>query len=286
MTDRLLRGGGHLQAKLSGHRLLHSVQQRGMSEQIVKKMLRYIRDGGDDIALDQMGITADIRLALRAELPTIAKFDASGNPAGFEAHKISDPELRKAVIQAVWRGTNQIIQGTFVGERGKWAHDGWLKLLTEFRSFSIVSMEKQWGRQRNSHGKFKAYGMAMGLMSMAIPIHYARVYAASIGREDQEAFIEKRTDSYHTARAVMGYAAMLGVAPDMVDFLTAVAPEALTGPQPPAGRDAVGGMLLPSASTVNDIYKAMQDPTDPNKALRALPMGNLPYLVPFFNTAR
>ncbi|MCL5460343.1 hypothetical protein M3M33_17025, partial [Loigolactobacillus coryniformis] len=59
--------------------------------------------------------------------------------------KITDPVARNATIQAVWRGTNQIIQGTYIGERGKWAHDGWQQLLTQFRTFSLVSMEKQWG---------------------------------------------------------------------------------------------------------------------------------------------
>jgi hypothetical protein len=56
-VDRLLRGGLHVQAKLSFWRSLHAAQQRGMAEQIVRKSLRYMRDGTEDAALNDMGFT-------------------------------------------------------------------------------------------------------------------------------------------------------------------------------------------------------------------------------------
>ena len=144
MMDRLLRGAGHLQSKLSGWRAIHSAQNRGYAEQIVKKMLEYVHDGKSDSALDDFGITASVRQHLRDNLNDIASFDSAGRPLGFDVTKIPDPDIREQVIQSIWRGTHQIIQGTFIGEKGKWAHDGWSQMVTQFRSFGITSMEKQW----------------------------------------------------------------------------------------------------------------------------------------------
>lgn len=290
LTDRLLRGGGHLQSKLSGWRMVHSAQQRGMAEQIVHKMAKYLRDGKDDVALQQFGVTPEMRAALRADLPNVATFDGAGNLTRFDVTKITDPDVREQVIQAVWRGTSQIIQGTYIGERGKWAHDGWLKLLTQFRTFSITSMEKQWGRQRNSRGAAAAFGLLIGSMSMAVPVYMARVYANSVGRPDQEAYIEERIQPQALARATLNYVASAGMVGDFIDLLSATLPEKW-GIKPTGGRsgvetDFVGNYVLPASSLVNDIWKYVQSPLEVDDAAKILPMGRLPFVVPLMNATK
>ena len=290
LTDRLLRGGGHLQSKLSGWRMVHSAQQRGMAEQIVHKMAKYLRDGKDDVALQQFGITQEMRAALRNDLPNVATFDGAGNLVRFDVTKITDPNVREQVIQAVWRGTSQIIQGTYIGERGKWAHDGWLKLMTQFRTFSITSMEKQWGRQRNSRGGAAAFGLLVGSMGMAIPVYMARVYANSIGRPDSEQYIEERLQPQALVRATLNYVASAGMAGDFIDLLSATLPEEL-GIKPTGGRsgvetDFVGNYVLPASSLVDDIWKYVQSPLEVDDAAKILPMSRLPFVVPLMNAAK
>lgn len=290
VTDRLLRGGGYLQGKLSGWRLVHSAQQRGMAEQIVHKMMRYVREGSDDVALQQFGITTDVQAALKADLNKVATFDQQGNLTRFDVTQITDPDIREQVIQAVWRGTSQIIQGTYIGERGKWAHDGWLKMMTQFRSFSITSMEKQWGRQRNSRGSYAALGMMLGSMSIAAPIYMARTYAASVGRPDQEEFLEQRLQPEAIARATLNYIAMSGMAGDFIDLTSSLLPEEL-GITPTGGRsgvetDFVGNYVLPASSLVNDVWKYAQSPLKVDDAVRILPMSRLPYLLPLTNATK
>jgi hypothetical protein len=303
MADRLLRGGGYLQGKLSGWRLIHSAQQRGMAEQIVHKMARYLRDstervtpdgiyireGKEDVALEQFGINAEVRTALRGELDKIAKWDG-GRLVEWDVTKISNPDIREQVIQAVWRGTAQIIQGTYIGERGKWAHDGLMKLLTQFRTFSITSMEKQWGRQRNSRGKFAAAGIVLGAMSLAAPIYMARTYVSSIGRPDQEAYLEERLAPQHIARATMNYVAGVGMAGDFLDLISATLPTDI-GIKPTGGRagvetEFVGNYIAPSLSLVDDAWNYVQSPLSLEDATRILPGKNLPYLVPILNAAK
>lgn len=292
VVDRLLRGGNHLQAKLSGWRYIHSAQQRGMAEQVVHKMMRYVRDGNEDKALRDFGVTEEVQAFLKDNLSKIATFDGD-RLVRFEADKLPDGELRDQVIQSVWRGTQQIIQGTFIGEKGKWAHDGLLKALTQFRGFGLISMEKQWGRQRNLHGSYAAFGMAIGAMSLAAPIYMARVYASSIGRPDQQEYIDRQLTPQNVARATLNYIAMSGMAGDFIDLTTAVMPDAVkeaTGfnPMGSTGKEAdmVGNYILPSASLANDAFKWLQSPFDLQDAAKIIPGSRLPFMVPLMNAAR
>jgi hypothetical protein len=291
VTDRLLRGGGYLQAKLSGWRLIHSTQQRGMAEQVTRKVMRYIKEGKEDEALKGFGVNDNLRAALAADLDKIAVFDGNNKLTALDITKMTDPAVASELVQVIHRGVNQIIQGTFIGERGKWVHDGWLKLLTQFRSFSITSMEKQWGRQRNSHGVFAATGMLLGAMSMAAPIYMARVYAASIGREDQQEYLKARLTPQGIAKGTMNYVAMSGLFGDFADLLTAVAPDKVkdklgitqTGTRAGTESEFIGTFLAPSAGLVDDAWKYLQSPDDLKEGAKLAPLGKLPYMIPLLN---
>src|SRR5690606_23751000 len=100
-----------------------------------------------DVALAQMGFGPDVVQALRRS----HAFEWSGGRlVGFDITKIEDVAVAEQVAQGVHRGVKQIIQGTFIGEQGKWAHDDFLKTLAQFRTFGITAAEKQWARQRNT----------------------------------------------------------------------------------------------------------------------------------------
>lgn len=288
-TTRILRAGAHYQSILSGWRLVHSAQQRGVAEQIVKKIAKYTRNGQNDISLQQFGISPELQAALRKDLDAVTGWDGA-KETGFDVTKITDPEVREQVIQAVHRGTLQIIQGTFIGERGKWVHDGWMRALAQFRTFPITSMEKQWGRQRNSRGVASALGMIMGSMSLAAPIYMARTYANSIGRSDQEEYLEKNLQPINIARATMNYVAMSGMAGDFVGFTSSLLPDDW-GVSPVQGRngqaaDFVGSYILPASSLVDDGYKLLQNLDDPAAWGKVAPFGRLPWLLPAINAAK
>jgi hypothetical protein len=287
-ADRLLRGAGHLQGKLSLWRTVHSAQQRGMAEQVVAKMARYVKDGTEDTALAQFGISKELAARMRVDIDKVAQFGPNGRTIGFDVTKFTDPDVAEQVVQSVHRGVSQIIQGTFIGERGKWAHDGYMKLLTQFRSFSITSMEKQWGRQRNSRGTAATLGILVGAMGAAMPVYAARVYASSIGRDDQEEYIEKRLDPAMMARAVLNYVALSGMAGDFLDAGAALAPDswgmgAMTGGRAGVDTDFVGNLIVPAASIVNDSWKALQNLDDPEKVAKVLPLSRLPFMMPAIN---
>jgi hypothetical protein len=281
MADRLLRGGGYVQGKLSMWRAIHSTQQRGFAEQIVRKAAEYIHGGLEDVALKDMGISAELSKKIRDSGAIVME----GNRLKeFDITKVADKAAAEEFVQAIHRGVGQIIQDSFIGEKGKWAHDGLMRLMTQFRTFSITSVEKQWGRQVGNVGTYKALGMMMGAMSLAAPIYMARTYLQSIGREDREAYLEKQLTFDKIARATLNYIAMSGLAGDFLDVTSSVTGVGeSTGGRAGQGQSFLGNVVAPAAGLLEDTYKGIQntkDGTDPKQLLRSMPFSRVPYLIP------
>lgn len=286
-ADRLLRGGSWLQGKLSMWRSIHSAQQRGFAEQVVKKAAEYIKDGKSDAALRDMGIDDDLIAKMRGHIDQMAVFDANGKLQRFDITQMPDQTAAEDFVQAVHRGVSQIIQGTFTGEQSRWAHDGMMRLVTQFRTFSLTSIEKQWARQVGNVGTAKTLGMMLGAMSVAAPIYMARTYLASIGRPDQEEYLEKQLAPAQIARATLNYIALSGLGGDMLDAMTAVTGVGtVTGGRTGVGKEFIGNVVAPAAGLVDDVWRGIQNTkegTDPHELVKALPFSRLPYVLPALN---
>lgn len=288
--DKVLRAGNYTQGILSGWRAIHGVQQRAVAEQITLKAIRYMRDDLESVALTDMGFTKSFQRKFKKDLPNMVTYDAGGRVQSFDLTKASDPAIAAEFAQAVLRGTNQIIQGQFIGETGKWAHEGWLKMFTQFRTFPLVAMEKQWARQRANHGYLTAIGMMAGSIAAVSPLIMARVYLSSLGRPDAEEYLEERLQPAHIARMALNYVALSGLSGDLLDALSAVAPDdwglQQAGARSGGAQGAIGNIAAPALGYVDDAYKALQDADNPHKWLQLAPFSRLPYLVPLVNLTR
>ena len=293
--ERVLKLGQNIQAKLSFHRAIMSAQVRGFSEQIVGKSFTFIKTGKElDGALRDMGITPEMAASLKADLPKIAVFKGD-KLVDLDLTKASNPQVVKEYIQAVHRGAAQIIQKTFVGETGKWAHDSFLSMLTQFRTFGIVSVDKQYNRQVGVHGAAKALGLMLGAMSFAVPIQLARLHASTIGmsRSKREEAIERGTNPFTLIRASMNYTSALGLMPDMVEALSV--PLGLESTDSARGLSGDIGRIIPAAGLANDVLKAGKgvsswsplndrDAASPQEVMKGImPFGRVPYVIPLVN---
>lgn len=279
--DRIIRAGSNAVPWLSGWHMVHGAQVRGMSEQIVHKSMRYIRNGEQNDALTSMGIGEELANRLRNDLPNIAEFDEAGHLVALDLTKATDSAAVAEFVQAVHRGGRQIIQGSYVGETGAWAHNDLLRLLVQFRSFSITSMEKQWTRQRADLGTARAFGLLAGQMSFALPIHLARVAINSAGREDRQEYLETQLHPAMLARAVLNYTSISGLSGDILDAGASAA-----GYEGSGVRTGNGSVLgnIPTLGYIESAGKVFKQ-RDPKEAIRMLPGGNLPYLTPVVNAA-
>lgn len=279
--DRIVRAGSNALPWLSGWHMVHAAQVRGISEQIVHKSMRYINQGEQNAALESMGIGAELAERLRKDMPQIAQFDADGRLVSLDLTKGTDHAAIGEFVQAIHRGGKQIIQGSYIGETGAWAHNDLLRMLVQFRSFSITSMEKQWTRQRADVGAAKAFGLLAGQMAFALPIHLSRVAINATGREDKEDYLETQLHPAMLARAVLNYTSISGLAGDVLD-----AGASFTGYEGSGVRSGSASALgnIPSLGYLESGAKVFKQ-RDAREAIRMLPGGNLPFLTPIVNAA-
>ncbi len=298
VITRAIRGGAHANMILSGHRMILAVQTRAMSEQIIRKAVRFARSGGSDAALDDMGINATLRDAIRKDLDKIATFDSKGELLSLDMMKGTalKPHMVAELTQSIERGASQIIQRTYTGETGAWAHDGFLKLLFQFRTFSLTSVEKQWGRNSMNYGAMKSFMYLMGAASFAAPIHLARTQLKMIGMEDgkKEEYWENNSNPLALSRATLNYASSSGLAGDIMDVGVGFASnyggdfgEKFGDAYSPRGKRSdqlIGGVAAPGAGLAQDVYQGVTT-GDAKKLIRSLPGSNLPYVSPFITAA-
>lgn len=291
---RLLRAASFGLSAISAHRLVHAIQTRGVAEQITLKAIRYIRDGGESIALRDMGFDDAMVAALKADLPNMVTWGPNGGVAKFDLRKATNKEAAAKFITAVHRGSAQLIQDSFVGEKGKWQHSGVGKVLSQFRSFPLLAVEKQWGRQRGNRGAVVASLMLLASTGAILPMVYARVALNAAGRPDRDEYIDKMTTPYALARAALNYVSMAGMAGDLMDVLSgtaqAVAPEAaasFTGTTRTGRAPTLAGIvpLLGYGDELLGIPGAIGK-GNPFAIAQTLPLSNVPWLTPIMNTLR
>lgn len=283
-VGRLIRGGQYLQGKLSMWRAIHATQQRMVAEMAINKGLTYVRDGIDTAALRDMGISPELAARVKAELPNVAEFDAKGQVLRYEPQKGVDTGAIKEFNDAIFRGIGQVIQETFVGETGKWVHNGYLKFLTQFRTYSITSFEKQFVRQYRTHGALKAAGILLAATSVSAPIYMLRTALGGIGMNSAqwEKYKENRLSPETIGMAAIGYTALGGWARDVLDMGGSFAGFEVPG-SPRVPRGGYWSSLVPGMSLAEDVQAAASSliqQGDPTSTLRVLPMGRVPFIAP------
>jgi len=289
LAGRILRAGSHMTSVMSGHRILVAVQTRGMAEQIVRKAVGYIKAGKESQALLDMGFTPEIQATIKGNLDKIATFDSRGKLKTLDLMAADiDPSLLMGFRDSVERGAGQIIQRTYTGETGAWAHNDFLKLLFQFRTFSLTSIEKQWGRNQKNYGAVRAFATLMGSMSFAMPIHMARLQAQMVGmdRAEREEFAEKRMSAMSIARASLNYASSAGLLGDAMDVSAGFAnnvgwlddEDAIAFTGGGQGRQTASG-IVPGLGMADDVLKGTVGGQF-HKIPKLLPGSNLPFVQP------
>lgn len=298
MLIKGMRVAGHKLGTVSLHRIIQATQVRGVAEQITKKALRYINEGIESKALADMGFTPEMRERIKAELPNIAKFE-NGVLASLDMTKAKDAGLAGEFIATINRGAGQLIQDTFIGEKGKWQHSNLGRMMTQFRSFPITAMEKQWGRMRGLHGVPGALGIIIAAAPMAFALYAARTALAAIGRPDADEYIEQQFQPIAVGRGLMNYIGALGLAPDLMDALTAIAiPKDVQkeyGLTNRTGGASTVGSVVPIVGYGDTLLKGIgevpkivwgSDNVNPHALARALPFSNAPGFAQALNLLR
>lgn len=296
LGSRALRGAAHGNMVMSGQRIMMASQIRSMAEEILKRTVVFAKNGMGDKALDDMGVNPRLRDLIKKDLDNIATFDGKGKLLSLDITKSAalSPGDVNELTQAIHRGSSQIIQRTYTGETGAWAHNGLLKLLLQFRTFGITSVEKQWGRNMATYGGAKPYFILMGAMSFALPIHLARLQFKMILMDDakREEYWEENANPLALARATINYASASGLLGDTTDVAAIMAYNyggepgkhfgGTLNPRGSSGDKFVGGIIAPGVGLVNELAQGVLS-ANPKKIIKSLPGSNNPIIAPGVN---
>jgi hypothetical protein len=296
IVERAIHSGNYAQAKVSFFRGLQAAQHRAFAEQIVIKAVDYLRanDASSNRYLDDMGFNSAMRKALRGKLDAAVMTDAAGNAVGFDVFKLDSTELMEDFVAAVNRGTAQIIQNTFVGEKGAWAHSDFQKLAFQLRTFGLTATEKQWARNRMLAGSgVEGYAFAAGVlvaqMAFVTPIYLARLHANGIGRDDREEYIEQGLKPAALVQAMMNYSSAGGLAGDAFDTVASLAGGWSDELKQDLGVKSFGNGLsglVPGTGTVDQAMRVARGDGSVTQAIKLLPFSNLPYVQAVINQTR
>lgn len=294
---RLLKTMRYGMGAISFQRALQGVQQRGAAEQIVLKVWRKINAGEDlGVALKDMGFTDDVVGRLRIYMADAVEF-SNGRVKTFDITKLPQ-ELQTQFDQSTRRGVAQIIQGSFIGERGHWEHSQTGRLISQFRNYPLLAMEKQAGRTYAIHGgglKGAAMvgGMIIAAAGMVLPVYAARVAYNAMTRDDRDEYIERMFSPQEVLKNIMNYIALTGLMQDVVQGLFAVGGslnEDWGWMEGSGGREGVGqttlGSIIPAVGSIEELMKLPANTDNAHKLFRALPYSNTPALIPFIEALR
>ncbi len=278
--------------KFSFMRAVTAVEQRVVSEEIVRKAFRFMKTGQEDTALRDMGFTPELQARIKAEMDNIAIFDKKGYLQALDVTAMKDREAMEELLVAVRRGTGQIIQETFPGETGKWMRSEIGQLLMQFRKFPSVAIEKQMYRQFKNIGTARAMGGVVAAMGLGTILYSGRVQmAASLMPEaEREKYLKNRMSVAGMANGALMYVGALGMATDFMQMGSGVG--GMIDDQLDLGWSGARGVqgsgiggLIPSLGTLSEFYNYTQNPSAKG-ALKMLPFTNLPMVLPLINSLK
>jgi hypothetical protein len=310
LFSALAKAGAMAQHKISFFRGINAAQHRSTAEEILKRASRMVRDwdgtGSIPKPMQDMGFDSGVVQKFKDNFDKVAVYDAAGRLQEFDVTGVNDTAAAEAFVQAVHRGTKQLIQGTLIGERNAWVHNDYIGLLTQFRTFSITAMEKQWARNRFMHdNQYVGYAYLGGLIAMqsalAYPIYLARVQSQAMLIQDEEKrkkFLDSRLNLPAVTRGLMNYAGASGLTGDMLEYAMMFGGKTagLEGARG-AGQADLASSLIPAVGALNQTSRSLGgaaeaalDDKDGNvnveRVLKTLPFSTLWYVVPFINMAK
>ena len=276
---RFLNSASHAQGIMSGMRAILGTQQRFAAHVTLEQALnRAMKLDAPDTWLKDIGFDGEYFKQLKAIAsdPAIVVRDGSGKAVQFNARRVP-PEFLDAIGERVYRSVNQMIQGSFAGEKGAYVHDSLWQALTQFRAFSFLALEKQLGRQVGNYGYAKAALILATTMAAAMPIVMLRALIQSLGKDEEsrEKYLKERLHPTELIKASANYVALAGFLPDIIDAFQDV-----TGQNTGPSRKLLGDRIAPSVGLINDLYEA---PHNYKKALGLIPGATLPFMIPVMN---
>jgi hypothetical protein len=203
IADNGLAMGSRINTVLSGFKAIQGGSEKIVARSINKRLKEHLSGGRKlpQADLDEIGLDdATMKRLQRHFDDNPAYADYNGEKVRMMNFDAMEPELRETVGVAVRRMSGRLIQRNFIGDEGIWMNKWWGKALTQFKSFSIVSIEKQLIHDLRGDkiqaAQILAWSTLLGFASYSTQMHMQ-----ALGRADRDKFLE---DKFATNNIAMG----------------------------------------------------------------------------------
>lgn len=204
IVDNGLAMGSRVNLWLSGFKAVQGGSEKIVARSINKRLKEHL-SGGKKLPkadLDEIGLSEDVMSRLQRHFDDNPAYaDYNGEQVRMMNFDAMEPDLRETVGVAVRRMSGRLIQRNFIGDEGIWMNKWWGKALTQFKSFSIVSVEKQ--LIHDLRGDKIHAAMILGWSTLLGFAAYAtQMQMQAIGREDRDKFLKQKFASNNIAMGV------------------------------------------------------------------------------------
>lgn len=282
--DQSMNSIRRAQTNLSLFRMAQGSLERMTNRQIALSFIDHL-EGKKVIPqkkLEELGLTQEFMSSLQKH------YDANSKGSGLLGFDTMPYAMGETLANAIRRKSGLIIQRNFIGDEGIWMNKALGKTFAQLKSFSLVSGEKQFGRgirhDKIGLAKKTAFGFALGSM-----VYAAKAYVNSIGREDQDEYLEEKLSPKGLAFGAMGMMSTTAVFSLGGDFLggLGVLPSELIQSRYEAGFQSKGlidqiplvGVGADAVNLANSIKKYAEGDTEgvdiAKRALRLVPLTNV-----------
>ena len=107
-----------------------------------------------------------------------------------------------------------------IGETAFWQHSTLGSMLSQFRSFTMLSIEKQTSRQLRfaDTETFTAFSFGVGLSSL---LYMTKAQATSIGRPDREEYLDKKLAAGAMINGAIQWSGAMGATSEFINAMAA-----------------------------------------------------------------
>lgn len=258
VMDSFLSAGGRINTVLSGFKAIQGGGEKIVNRSIAKRLKEHL-SGGKQLPkadLEEIGFDDAFMAKLQRHFDDNPKTDMyNGKEVRMLNFEDMEPDMREMVGVGMRRMAGRLIQRNFVGDEGVWMNKWWGKALTQFKSFSIVSLEKQ--LVHDLRGDKAQAAMILGWSSLLGYAAYStQMQMQAIGRADRDEFLEQKFSTENLSMGVFNklpQVASFGLAGDFLATM-GLMPDSLTQAPGRMGFQTMGfGELVPAGGVVGDV---------------------------------
>lgn len=208
---------------ISGFYLINTVLHRMAGKAVAQKFMNMALDAEapNMNRLAAVGISEDMLPRILQQMKTHAQLEDSALGGGRKLRKMNidkwkDDEAKDVFTHAMFSMGRRIIQENDVGNQHRWMSTELGKILFQFRNFISVA----WGKQNlhNVHMRDTETALMFSFSTMSGMLMYSmRTYINSIGREDQQAYLDKRLRPEQIVKSGWAQSAWASIIPTVVD---------------------------------------------------------------------